>query len=244
MDIEKDKGQTLDRAPGPRAHEGEVRATTAPSCSRRSRSSTTRSPRSTCTDPNSLTEAEIRAALRKGHHHLQVSPLFCGSAYKYVGVQTLLNGVIDFLPTRSTFRRSRDHDAPRSRQDHRAQARPERAVRGLAFKIVDDKFGTLTLRPRLLRRARAGHARAQREQGHEGEHQPNVPDVGQRPHPARRAEAGDIVAGHRRQRGDDGRHAVRPRRAARAREADVPEPVISMSIEPKSSGDKDKLSNA
>ena len=50
------------------------------------------------TDPESLTEAEIIAALRKGTIAFKCHPLFCGSAYKHVGVKTLLDGVIDFLP--------------------------------------------------------------------------------------------------------------------------------------------------
>src|SRR3954454_11029189 len=50
-------------------------------------------------DPESLTEAEIRAALRKGTIEFKAHPLFCGSAYKYVGVQTLLTRVIDYPPS-------------------------------------------------------------------------------------------------------------------------------------------------
>src|SRR3712207_3248347 len=62
------------------------------------------------TDPNSLTEDEIRAALRKGTIDFKCHPLFCGSAYKYVGVQTLLNGVIDFLPNPLDLPPVKGHD--------------------------------------------------------------------------------------------------------------------------------------
>src|SRR3954462_1872625 len=46
-----------------------------------------------------LTEQEIRAALRKGTIAFKCHPVFCGSALKYVGVQRLLDGVIDSLPS-------------------------------------------------------------------------------------------------------------------------------------------------
>src|SRR4051794_20525008 len=49
-------------------------------------------------DPESLNEKEIRAALRQGTIDFKAHPLFCGSAYQYVGVQQVLDGVIDFLP--------------------------------------------------------------------------------------------------------------------------------------------------
>src|SRR5437867_3759089 len=51
------------------------------------------------TDPNTITEAEIRKALRKGTCEFKLHPVFCGSALKYVGVQRLLDGVIDYLPS-------------------------------------------------------------------------------------------------------------------------------------------------
>src|SRR3954468_2673259 len=51
------------------------------------------------TDPTTITEAEIRAALRKGTCEFKLHPVFCGSALKYVGVQRLLDGVIDYLPS-------------------------------------------------------------------------------------------------------------------------------------------------
>jgi len=43
--------------------------------------------------------AEIKAALRKGVTELKVVPVFCGSAFKNKGVQLLLDGVIDYLPS-------------------------------------------------------------------------------------------------------------------------------------------------
>ena len=47
----------------------------------------------------SITEAEIRAALRKGTLELKLVPVVTGSAFKNKGVQTLLDAVIDYLPS-------------------------------------------------------------------------------------------------------------------------------------------------
>ena len=46
-----------------------------------------------------ITEQEIRAALRKATLDLKIIPVFCGSAFKNKGVQPLLDGIIDFLPS-------------------------------------------------------------------------------------------------------------------------------------------------
>src|SRR5205807_2294786 len=47
----------------------------------------------------SFTEAEIRAALRKGTIEIKLIPVVTGSAFKNKGVQTLLDAVVDYLPS-------------------------------------------------------------------------------------------------------------------------------------------------
>src|SRR5690606_35807283 len=46
-----------------------------------------------------VTAEELNPAIRKGTLSLQLTPVFCGSAYKNKGVQVLLNGVLSFLPS-------------------------------------------------------------------------------------------------------------------------------------------------
>ena len=55
-------------------------------------------------DPNSLTEDEIVAAIRKGTLALDIVPMTCGSSFKNKGVQTLLDYVVMFLPSPHGFR--------------------------------------------------------------------------------------------------------------------------------------------
>jgi elongation factor G len=89
-----------------------------------------------------LTESEIRAALRKGTLAGTIVPMLCGSAFKNKGVQLLLDAVIDYLPAPidiaaiqgtlpdgSTVERSADDEQP---------------LAALAFKIMADPYGRLT----------------------------------------------------------------------------------------------------
>ena len=50
-------------------------------------------------DPTTITEDEIRAAIRKGTLAMQIVPMLCGSSFKNKGVQTLLNAVCAYLPS-------------------------------------------------------------------------------------------------------------------------------------------------
>jgi len=89
-----------------------------------------------------LTEAEIKSALRKGTLEGTIVPMLCGSAFKNKGVQLLLDAVIDYLPapidvpaiqgttpTGDTVERIADDNQP---------------LAALAFKIMADPYGRLT----------------------------------------------------------------------------------------------------
>ena len=96
------------------------------------------------TDPESLQPDELRAALRKGTIEFKAHPLYCGSAYKYVGVQVLLDGVISYLPNPLDMPPATGTN-PKDKEKVEIRPRqPDAPFCGLAFKIVDDKFGTLT----------------------------------------------------------------------------------------------------
>ena len=90
-----------------------------------------------------LTEAEIKAALRKRTVNNEIVPVFCGSAFKNKGVQAVLDGVIDYLPS--------PYDIPPvvGLDDDGEQAHRETSYdapfSALVFKIATDPFvGTLT----------------------------------------------------------------------------------------------------
>ncbi len=196
------------------------------------------------TDPESLQPDELRAALRKGTIDFKAHPLFCGSAYKYVGVQKLLDGVIDFLPNPldmppATGTNPKDKEIVEIRQ-----RQPDAPFCGLAFKIVDDKFGTLTYvrvySGKLVKGTRVLNANKNTRENVSRMFQMHAEDR----LPRDEAEAGDIVAVIGIDEANTGDTLCDPDHPIILERPTFPEPVISMSIEPKSAADKQKLGDA
>ncbi|MBP0010327.1 MULTISPECIES: elongation factor G [unclassified Roseofilum] len=90
-----------------------------------------------------LTEAEIHEALRKGTIDGTIVPLLCGSAFKNKGVQLLLDAVIDYMPAPIDVQAIQgtllDKTTPTERK-----ADDEQPFSALAFKIMSDPYGRLT----------------------------------------------------------------------------------------------------
>jgi elongation factor G len=243
MDNEKDKGQTLTERPVPE-HMKEKYEHYRAIMLEKVAELDDHLMEKYLTDPNTMTEAEIRAALRKGTIDFRCHPLFCGSAYKYVGVQTLLNGVIDFLPNPLDLPPVKGHDVRDHEKIIERKLDPSEPFAGLAFKIVDDKFGTLTYvriySGKLEQGTRVLNANKGSKENISRMFQMSANDR----IPREVAEAGDIVAVigvNEAMTGDTLCDLDNPLILERPT---FPEPVISMSIEPKSAADKDKLSNA
>ena len=90
-----------------------------------------------------LTESELKSALRKRTINNEIVPVFCGSAFKNKGVQAVLDGVIEYLPS------PLDIPDVRGIDDNEQEATRKTAIdapfSALAFKIATDPFvGTLT----------------------------------------------------------------------------------------------------
>jgi elongation factor G len=86
----------------------------------------------------------IKACIRKGTIALDFFPTFCGSAFKNKGVQNVLNGVIDYLPSPTEVPAQPEVDAEGVETGEFAIVDAEKPLRALAFKIMDDKYGALT----------------------------------------------------------------------------------------------------
>ncbi len=89
-----------------------------------------------------LTEQEIRTALRKGTVAGSIVPMICGSAFKNKGVQLLLDAVVDYLPAPidvPAIQGMKLDGTPVERH-----ANDEEPMSALAFKIMADPFGRLT----------------------------------------------------------------------------------------------------
>ena len=196
------------------------------------------------TDPESLQPDELRAALRKGTIEFKAHPLFCGSAYQYVGVQVLLDGVIDYLPNPLDLP-AVDGVDPKDLDKHiKRKLDPAEPFCGLAFKIVDDKFGTLTYvrvySGVLEQGTRVLNANKGTKENISRMFQMSANDR----IPRDTAEAGDIVAVIGVNEAITGDTLCDLQHPIILEKPTFPEPVISMSIEPKAAGDKDKLGSA
>ena len=191
-----------------------------------------------------FTEQEIRAALRKGTIGFKCHPVFTGSALKYVGVQRLLDGVIDYLPSPADIPAIQGHDIKDPTKIIERHSDPDEPFCGLAFKIVNDQHGDLTYvriySGKLVKGSRVLNSNRGKRENISRMFQMHAADR----NPLDIAEAGDIVAcigvkealtGDTLCSEDDPIILERPT---------FPEPVISMSIEPKTAADKQKLGEA
>ena len=91
-------------------------------------------------DPATITEDEIRVAIRKGTIAMQINPMICGSSFKNKGVQILLNAVCAYLPSPADAEAIEGTD-PRD-PDTVVVRKPlfEEPLTALAFKIATDPY--------------------------------------------------------------------------------------------------------
>jgi elongation factor G len=89
-----------------------------------------------------LTEEEVRIGLRKGTLSGSIVPMTCGSAFKNKGVQLLLDAVIDYLPAPSDVKPVSGL-LPNGEEALR-EAKDDAPMSALAFKIMADPYGRLT----------------------------------------------------------------------------------------------------
>jgi elongation factor G len=91
-----------------------------------------------------ISEAEVKAALRKGTILMKIVPVVAGSAFKNKGVQTLLDAVVDYLPSPLDIPPMHG-DNPDNGKDEIRTASDEEPFTALAFKIMTDPYvGSLT----------------------------------------------------------------------------------------------------
>lgn len=90
-----------------------------------------------------VTEEELVPAIRKGTLSLKLTPVFVGSAYKNKGVQLLLDGVLDYLPSPEEIKiEALDQDQNEAKIELKSD--PSKPLVMLAFKLEDGKYGQLT----------------------------------------------------------------------------------------------------
>lgn len=195
-------------------------------------------------NPDSLTEDEINAAIRKGVCGNKFNPVLCGSAFKNKGVQQLLDAVVAWMPSPLDRGQIKAHDL---NTDEEILLSPDddQPLAALAFKIMTDPYvgrltyiriysGTLTKGTVLLNTTKGDEERISR-----------LLEM----HANKREErdefyTGDIAACIGLKKATTGDTLCSPKHPVLLEKMEFPEPVISMAIEPKSKGDREKLAMA
>ena len=91
-------------------------------------------------DPESLSKDEIVQAIRKATIAMEITPLLCGSAFKNKGVQTMLDAVMQYLPSPYDVESIKGTDPEDESVVLERKPDPSEPFSGLAFKIATDPF--------------------------------------------------------------------------------------------------------
>ncbi|WP_102407931.1 elongation factor G [Parabacteroides bouchesdurhonensis] len=91
-------------------------------------------------DPSTITEDEIKTAIRKGTLAMQINPMICGSSFKNKGVQTLLDAVCAYLPSPADTEAIEGTDPRDPEKVITRKPLFEEPLTALAFKIATDPY--------------------------------------------------------------------------------------------------------
>ena len=192
-------------------------------------------------DPDSLTDEEIIAALRKGTISMQIVPACCGSSFKNKGVQFLLDAVMRYLPS-PLDKGSVVGTHPRTGEEISRKPSADQPFCGLVFKIATDPYvGRLAFLRAYSGRVDAGSYVFNTRTGKKERIARLYQMHSNHQNPIDFVEAGDICAavGFKDLRTGDTICAEDKLYALESME--FPDPVISLAIEPKTQQDLDKL---
>jgi len=87
---------------------------------------------------------EIKRCIRKGTRTMEFFPTYCGSAFKNKGVQNILDATVDYLPCPTDVDPQPLTDEEGEPNGKYALVDAKETFKALAFKITDDRFGSLT----------------------------------------------------------------------------------------------------
>ena len=194
-------------------------------------------------DPNSITEDEIIAAIRKGTISMQCTPMLLGSSYKNKGVQPLLDAVCAFLPAPVDVEMVMGTNPNTDEEEGRKPSEDE-PTSALAFKIATDPYmGRLVFFRVYSGSVKAGSYVYNPRSGKKERISRLFQMNSNKEIPMESIDAGDIGAGV-------GFKDIRTGDTLCAEEAPIvlesmtfPDTVISIAVEPKSQADVAKLDN-
>lgn len=183
----------------------------------------------------------LKACIRKGTISQSFIPVFCGSAFKNKGVQTLLDAVVDYLPSPVDIPQARGVIAGTD-QEYVCASEDDKPMAGLAFKIMNDPFvgsltfvrlyqGTLTSGTYVTNTVKDKKERVGRMLLMHANHREEIKE----------ARAGDIVALVGLKDTTTGDTLCGDNLKVVLEKMDFPDPVIEIAVEPKTKADVEKM---
>lgn len=187
---------------------------------------------------------ELKAALRKGVIANKATAVFCGSSLKNKGVQILLDAVIDYLPSPADIPSVKVAEPDNPENEFELPAQDDAPLSALVFKIVTDPYvgrlayirvysGVLSQGQTVQNSTKGRKERIGRLLRMHADRREDITEI----------RAGDIgaVLGFKESFTGD---TLCDTKALVLESISFPEPVISIAIEPKSSGDQEKMGEA
>ncbi|MCC4722824.1 elongation factor G [Salinicoccus sp. RF5] len=192
-----------------------------------------------------ISVAELKAAIRQATCDVEFYPVMCGTAFKNKGVQLLLNATIDYLPSPLDVKPIVGHK--KGDEDAEIIAKPDDSepFAALAFKVMTDPFvgkltffrvysGTLDAGSYIRNTTKDKRERVGRILQMHANSRQEISTV----------YSGDIAAAIGLKDTGTGDTLCDEKNQVILESMDFPEPVIHLSVEPKSKADQDKMSNA
>lgn len=195
-------------------------------------------------DPTQITEREILDALRKAVIDMKIVPMLCGSSFKNKGVQTMLDLVMELLPS-PLDKKSITGTNPDTGEEVTRKPSVDEPFTALAFKIATDPFvGRLAFMRAYSGKLDAGSYVLNTRSGNKERISRIFQMHANKQNPIEALEAGDIGAavGFKDIKTGDTLCAEKSPIVLEA--MDFPDPVIGLAVEPKTQADSDKLGMA
>jgi elongation factor G len=195
-------------------------------------------------DGETIGEDELRAVLRRGTIEARIVPVLCGSSFRNKGVQPLLDAVVDYLPSPLDLPPVSGTD-PKSGEPIQRPADPDAPFAALAFTIITDpSVGKLTYFRVYSGTLKAGSyvhnvnknqkERISRILQMHANHREDIPEVS----------AGNVVAAVGLRVTATGDSLCEEDAPILLESIHIPEPVISVAVEPKTRADEEKLTTS
>lgn len=191
-----------------------------------------------------LSIEDIKRCVRKGTRDLAFFPTYCGSSFKNKGVQLVLDAVVDYLPNPTEVKPQPEVDLDGEETGTFAIVDPNRPLRALAFKIMDDRFGALTFTRLYSGTLSKGDTILNTFTGKSERVSRLVEMHANSREEIESAQAGDIIAIVGMKNVRTGHTLCDPKNPATLEPMVFPDPVISISVKPKTKGGDEKMGMA